>query len=173
MQSLSPVPFVQYLQAVADRATAARGFKRPTVAALNETAGLLGLPDRVSHAASGYHVGHGSNFGPCSNLAEAAASLLRRFEASQQPAPAPARRRLTDGQRAIAEASEAMGCWLDGRPFYVAQSEDVARLGFATFNPETECIDPDVLPADCYPPARRPVLPGETLPPAEIGRAHV
>lgn len=131
MQGFNPAPLLHFLQAVADRATAARGFKRPTVAGLNETAGLLGMSDRISHATSGYYVGHGFNFGPCSNLAEAAASLLRRFEASQRPDPA-----------------------------------DVDRLGFATFNPETECVDPDVLPADCYPPARRPVLAGETLPPA-------
>ncbi len=46
----------------------------------------------------------------------------------------------------------------------VAEPEAVDRLGFATFNPETESIS-EALPPDCYPPAtRRPVLPGEPEP---------
>jgi hypothetical protein len=46
----------------------------------------------------------------------------------------------------------------------VAEPEAVDRLGFATFNPETESLS-EALPPDCYPPAtRRPVLPGEPEP---------
>ena len=46
----------------------------------------------------------------------------------------------------------------------VAEPEAVARLGFATFNPETEGLS-EALPADCYPPARpQPALPGEARP---------
>ena len=48
-----------------------------------------------------------------------------------------------------------------------AAPEDVARLGFATFNPATEGLS-ETLPPDCYPPAApslaavaRPHLPGE------------
>ena len=69
----------------------------------------------------------------------------------------------------------------------VAEPEAVARLGFATFNPETEALG-EALPADCYPPARpepalpgevrpgaaapdaRPVLPGEAEPPAPVAQ---
>lgn len=55
-------------------------------------------------------------------------------------------------------------------PAVVAEPEAVARLGFATFNPETEGLS-EALPADCYPPApRRPVLPGEAEPPAPVAQ---
>ena len=72
-------------------------------------------------------------------------------------------------------------------PAVVAEPEAVARLGFAAFNPETEALS-EALPADCYPPARpepalpgearpgaaapdaRPVLPGETEPPAPVAQ---
>lgn len=72
-------------------------------------------------------------------------------------------------------------------PAVVAEPEAVACLGFATFNPETEGLG-EALPADCYPAARpqpalpgearpgtaapdaRPVLPGETEPPAPVAQ---
>lgn len=55
-------------------------------------------------------------------------------------------------------------------PAPVAEPEAVARLGFATFNRETEALS-EALPADCYPPARpRLVLPGETEPPAPVAQ---
>lgn len=74
--------------------------------------------------------------------------------------------------------------WVDA---VVAEPEAVAHLGFATFNPETEALG-EALPADCYPPARpepalpgearpgaaapdaRPLLPGETEPPAPVAQ---
>ena len=55
--------------------------------------------------------------------------------------------------------------WAEAEPApVVAEPEAVDRLGFATFNPETEGLS-EALPPDCYPPAtRRPVLPGEPEP---------
>jgi hypothetical protein len=54
----------------------------------------------------------------------------------------------------------------------VAEPEAVDRLGFATFNPETESLG-EALPPDCYPPAtRRPVLPGEPEPVAARVAEH-
>jgi len=55
--------------------------------------------------------------------------------------------------------------WAEAEPApVVAEPEAVDRLGFATFNPETESLS-EALPPDCYPPApRRPVLPGEPEP---------
>jgi len=43
----------------------------------------------------------------------------------------------------------------------VAEPEAVDRLGFATFNPETEGLS-EALPPDCYPPATRQLRPGVT-----------
>ena len=59
--------------------------------------------------------------------------------------------------------------WAEAEPApVVAEPEAVDRLGFATFNPETESLG-EALPPDCYPPAaRRPVLPGEPLAQVEI-----
>jgi hypothetical protein len=43
----------------------------------------------------------------------------------------------------------------------VAEPEAVERLGFATFNPETEGLS-EALPPDCYPPVTRQIRPGVT-----------
>jgi hypothetical protein len=60
-------------------------------------------------------------------------------------------------------AREAQAAQAEPAPV-VAEPEAVDRLGFATFNPETESLS-EALPPDCYPPApRRPVLPGEPEP---------
>ena len=82
----TPAGPAAYLQAVASGTTKAQGFKRPTVAALQQATKALGLPDRIDHAPSGgYHVGAGWNIGPCSNLKEVAAALLRSHERAVKP----------------------------------------------------------------------------------------
>jgi len=89
--------------------------------------------------------------------------------------------------QAEAEGLRPVPALADAAPAVVAEPEAVARLGFATFNPETEALG-EALPADCYPPARpepalpgevrpgaaapdaRPVLPGEAEPPASVAQ---
>lgn len=89
----APAGPAAYLQAVASGATKAQGFKRPTVAALQQAAKALALPDRIHHAPSGgYHVGAGWQICPCSNLKDVAAALLRSHESAwavKPAAPAP------------------------------------------------------------------------------------
>jgi|DEB0MinimDraft_6_1074348.scaffolds.fasta_scaffold00004_55 hypothetical protein len=85
----TPAGPIAYLQAVASGTTKAQGLKRPTVAALQQAAKALGLPDRIDHAPSGgYHVGTGWNIGPCSNLKDVAAALLRSHENAWAVKPA-------------------------------------------------------------------------------------
>jgi hypothetical protein len=48
-------------------------------------------------------------------------------------------------------------------PAVVAEPEAVARLGFATFNPETEGLG-EALPADCLPPPPPPPRPPSARP---------
>jgi hypothetical protein len=86
----TPASAFDYLTAVANGQTKAAGLKRPTAAALQQAAKALGLPDRVDHAAYGYHVGTGWNVSPCPNLKAAASALLAALARAPYPA-APAR----------------------------------------------------------------------------------
>jgi hypothetical protein len=109
-----------------------------------------------------------------SNLIPAAEALAILRAAGVNAAKSPARGRcrtlcyLVGGQyvnlgRLRELAREALAAQAEPAPV-VAEPEAVDRLGFATFNPETESLG-EALPPDCYPPAtRRPVLPGEPEP---------
>jgi len=108
-----------------------------------------------------------------------ALAILRAAGVNAQKSPARGRCRtlcyLVAGQyvnlgRLRELAREALAAQAEPAPAVVAEPEAVARLGFATFNPETEGLS-EALPADCYPPARpRPVLPGEAEPPAPVAQ---
>jgi hypothetical protein len=89
--------YVEFLQAVASGSTKAQGFKRPTVAALQQAAKALGLPDRIDHAPYGYHVGHGRLISPCDDLKAAASALLTRLPRAPY---------VTAGQAALALAAD-------------------------------------------------------------------
>jgi hypothetical protein len=97
ISTTAPASAVSYLQAVANGATKAQGFKRPTVAALQQAAKALGLPDRIDHAPCGYHVGHGRLISPCDNLKAAASALLARLPRAPY---------VTAGQAALALAAD-------------------------------------------------------------------
>lgn len=105
-----------------------------------------------------------------------AIAILRAAGVNAQKSPAPRGRcrtlcYLVAGQyvnlgRLRELAREALAAQAESAPSVVAEPEAVARLGFATFNPETEGLG-EALPADCYPPARpQPALPGEARPAA-------
>lgn len=137
------------------------GLKRPTFASVSDAAKALALPVTIATASRGYAVNHAAGPDPCRTLADVAACLLRIHHNAWRLSPAG---KASAAARMRARAAAGRGPMA---PHVAAALGCAERMGFATPNPETEAWA-EPLPADCYPPARRPVLPGETLPPAPV-----
>lgn len=135
------------------------GLKRPTFASVSDAAKALALPVSIATASRGYVVNHAAGPDLCRTLADVAACLLRIHHNAWRLSPAG---KASAAARMRARAAAGRGPMA---PHVAAALGCAERMGFTTLNPETEAWA-EPLSADCYPPARRPVLPGETLPPA-------
>ena len=172
----TPAGPVSYLQAVASGAAKAQGLKRPTVAALQQAAKALALPDRIHHAPSGgYHVGAGWQICPCSNLKDVAAALLRSHERAWAVKPAapvsPAERAADEILAALADLAKPdpadVARWVHNGDYSPAEIERLSAQQQAQPQQQPQQAPAAIVPAG---PAARKTAPAAV--PADV-KAHL